>query len=87
MGSPAVGHAGTRHHGHETAEIAIVSPICEKEAPLFETYCPVHESNVLIFPSSIDELVNTERGIVVRYHCSCGHRSAFVTGKRAEHTA
>ncbi len=50
---------------------------------MFETYCPVHESNVLIFPSSIDELVNTERGIVVRYHCTCGHEGAFVTGKRA----
>lgn len=54
---------------------------------MFETYCPVHQSNVLIFPSSIDALVNTERGIVVRYHCTCGFEGAFVTGKRASTAA
>jgi len=54
---------------------------------MFETYCPVHGSNVLIFPSSIDQLVNTDHGIEVRYHCTCGHHGVWLTGKNATSAA
>jgi hypothetical protein len=51
--------------------------------PMFDIYCPTHDSRVLLWTADIDSVENTEHGIVVSYHCTCGHRGTWVTGSRA----
>lgn len=48
---------------------------------MFTVDCPGHGAPVLIWPSGVDGLRNTDRGIEVRYHCTCGHRGAWLTGR------
>lgn len=49
---------------------------------MFTVYCPGHAATVLIWPSSIDRIVNGSTGIEVRYHCLCGHRGVWTTGRQ-----
>jgi len=53
---------------------------------VFDIYCPTHGSRVLLWTSDIDAITNTADGIVVQYHCTCGHRGTWVTGARAPAT-
>ena len=50
---------------------------------MFAMYCPDHGTRVLLTRSNIDAMVNTERGIEVAYHCTCGHRGVWITGRKA----
>lgn len=51
---------------------------------MFDTYCPTHGSRVLIWPSGIDAIENTDGGIMVHYHCTCGTAGVWRTGRLAE---
>jgi hypothetical protein len=50
---------------------------------MFTVFCPTHDAEVLIWTSGIDAIRNTPRGIEVVYHCTCGHRGLWVTGRAA----
>jgi hypothetical protein len=50
---------------------------------MFTVDCPRHGGRVLIWPSGIDGIDNVDGCIEVRYHCTCGHRGVWVTGRRA----
>jgi hypothetical protein len=50
---------------------------------MFAVHCPRHNARVLIWTSMVDRVVNTSEGIVVHYHCTCGHRGLWVTGQLA----
>lgn len=50
---------------------------------MFTAYCPRHRATVLIWTSGIDRIVNTAEGIEVHFHCTCGHRGEWLTGRRA----
>lgn len=53
----------------------------QEVSPVFTIDCPRHGATTLIWPSSIDGIRNTRRGIEVQYHCTCGHRGVYVTGR------
>lgn len=50
---------------------------------MFDNNCQVCASRVLIFPSQITSLANTDDGIVVTFTCWCGTEQTLVTGKAA----
>jgi hypothetical protein len=56
-----------------------------KEAAVFTVYCESCAAQTLIWPSQVDAIGNSDDGIVVRFHCSAGHRGVLVTGRTAEH--
>ena len=47
---------------------------------MFAFWCPRHRTDVLVWPSDIDGIVNTVDGICVRFHCGCGFRGVLRTG-------
>lgn len=51
---------------------------------MFSFSCPQHGSDVMIWPSDIDDIVNSPDGIDMHFHCSCGFRAVLRTG--AGHT-
>lgn len=48
---------------------------------MFDNYCQVCAARVLVFPSQVTSLANTEDGIVVTFACWCGTEQAQVTGR------
>ena len=50
---------------------------------MFTVNCPTHGGRTLVWPSGIDAVHNTPDGIEVRFHCTCGHRGVYVTGRQA----
>ena len=50
---------------------------------MFDNNCQVCASRVLIFPSQVTSLANTDDGIVVSFTCWCGTEQTQVTGKAA----
>lgn len=48
---------------------------------MFSVFCPVHGAEVLIWTSGIDAIRNTPQGIEVVYHCTCGYRGVWLTGR------
>ena len=50
---------------------------------MFDNNCQVCAKRVLIFPSQITSLANTERGVVVTFTCWCGTEQTRVTGNRS----
>jgi hypothetical protein len=40
---------------------------------MLSAHCPRHGRTVLVPTSAIDGIDNTQAGIVVRWHCTCGH--------------
>ena len=54
---------------------------------MFTIDCPTHGATVLIWPSGVDAVTNTSAGIVVHYHCTCGHRGQLLTGNTAARAA
>ncbi len=53
---------------------------------MFDNNCQVCAKRVLIFPSQITSLANTERGIAVTFTCWCGTEQTRVTGNRSRAT-
>ncbi len=53
---------------------------------MFDVYCPRHGCRVILFTSNIEEIQNSEDGIVVRYVCPCGYRGTWRTGCKHEET-
>jgi hypothetical protein len=54
---------------------------------MFTVDCPRHGGVVLIWPSGIDGIVNRDGRIEVHYHCTCGHRDVWITGRAMHHDA
>jgi hypothetical protein len=54
---------------------------------LFTVHCPRHDATVLIWPSGIDGITNVDGRIEVHYHCTCGHRGTWITGRGATRPA
>jgi hypothetical protein len=50
---------------------------------MFDNNCQVCAKRVLIFPSQVTSLTNTDHGIEVAFTCWCGTEQTRVTGKRA----
>ena len=50
---------------------------------MFDHNCQVCAKRVLVFPSQIRSLTNTDHGIVVAFTCWCGTDQTQVTGKGA----
>ena len=50
---------------------------------MFVHTCTVCEKRLLIFPSQVTSLNNTDRGIIVGFTCWCGEPQATITGKAA----
>lgn len=44
---------------------------------MFAPYCPVHKSRVLLFADNIESIYRSTDGLVVRYHCTCGHQGIW----------
>ena len=51
---------------------------------MFTVHCEGCAAQTLIWPSQVDAIGNGDDGIVVRFHCSAGHRGVLVTGRGAE---
>ncbi len=47
---------------------------------MFRAWCDEWEKNVLVWPSSIEDIANTTGGIVLDYRCACGHHGQMLTG-------
>ncbi len=45
---------------------------------MFSFRCPSHGTEVLVWPSDIDEVVNAPDGIGIVFHCSCGYRGMLI---------
>ena len=52
---------------------------------MFHVWCDRLGKEVMIWPSFIDGIDNTDHGIVVRYQCLCGKTAEMLTGSRAAH--
>jgi hypothetical protein len=50
---------------------------------MFDNNCQVCAKRVLIFPSQVTSLANTDHGIEVTFTCWCGTEQTRVTGNRA----
>ncbi len=50
---------------------------------MFDNNCQVCAKRVLIFPSQVSSLDNTDGDITVTFTCWCGTEQTRVTGKRA----
>ena len=51
---------------------------------LFDVFCPVHGTTVLLPVSRIRGMANTDAGIVIEMECYDGARVTFATGRRSE---
>lgn len=49
---------------------------------MFDNNCQVCAKRVLVFPSQVTSLTNTDDGIVVTFTCWCGTEQTRVTGNR-----
>ena len=47
---------------------------------MFSFHCPNEDTEVIVWTSDIDDIVNTPEGIDVHFHCSCGFRAVLRTG-------
>ena len=50
---------------------------------MFVHTCSDCAKRMLVFPSQITDLVNTEHGIVVAFTCWCGQPQTLLTGRQA----
>ena len=50
---------------------------------MFANNCEVCAKRVLVFPSQVTSLTNTDHGVVVTFTCWCGTEQTHVTGNRA----
>lgn len=50
---------------------------------MFDNHCAACDKRLLIFPSQVTSMVNTEAGIVVAYTCWCGSAQTWLTGSKA----
>ena len=50
---------------------------------MFAHTCTVCECRQLVFPSQIEALQNTDRGIIVSFTCWCGAEQSMLTGRYA----
>ncbi|MGA8210552.1 MAG: hypothetical protein WB441_01390 [Nocardioidaceae bacterium] len=50
---------------------------------MFVNTCTVCTKRLLIFPSQVTALANTDRGIVVAFTCWCGSEQTLLTGRAA----
>jgi hypothetical protein len=48
---------------------------------MFEVFCPAHGTQVLLGTSRIDAVHNTPDGVVVAWHCWCGHHGRSIDGR------
>ncbi len=51
---------------------------------MFTHTCTTCSRRQLIFPSQINGMANTDRGIELAFTCWCGDEQTALTGKRAE---
>jgi hypothetical protein len=47
---------------------------------MFRAWCDRLLRDVLIWPSSIENISNTDRGILLTYQCVCGNHGHLLTG-------
>ncbi|PKH37168.1 hypothetical protein SAMN05192575_10191 [Nocardioides alpinus] len=50
---------------------------------MFDNFCQVCASRVLIFPSQVSSVANSADGIVVTFTCWCGTEQSQLTGRAA----
>lgn len=53
---------------------------------MFLTWCDTQNQNVLIGPTQIQGLTNTEQGMTLSYICDCGELGQMVTGAATAQT-
>ncbi len=47
---------------------------------MFRAWCDTWGKDVLVWPSSVEDIGNTDHGIVLDYRCACGHHGQMLTG-------
>lgn len=47
---------------------------------MFLAWCEAKKQNVLIGPTSLQGITNTEQGMILSYVCHCNERGQVVTG-------
>ena len=50
---------------------------------MFAHHCTACDRRQLIFPGQVDDITNTDHGIVVSFRCWCGSEQSMVTGTGA----
>ena len=53
---------------------------------MFRAWCDKWEQDVLVWPTSIEDIANTDRGIVLTYKCACGNHGEMLTGAASHNT-
>jgi len=53
---------------------------------MFDIFCPVEKTRVLLFTANIEMIRNMSEGIEIHYRCHCGHRGVWQTGLRQRST-
>ncbi len=53
---------------------------------MFRASCDTLEQDVLIWPTSIEDIANTDRGIVLTYKCACGSHGQMLSGAASHKT-
>ena len=53
---------------------------------MFRAWCDTLEQDVLIWPTSIEDIANTDRGIVLTYKCACGNQGQMLSGAASHKT-
>jgi len=53
---------------------------------MFRAWCNKWERDVLVWPSHIEGMANTDRGIVLNYQCVCGNHGQMQTGAGSHKT-
>jgi hypothetical protein len=51
---------------------------------MFQVYCHIHESPVLLGWSRVESMRNSDEGPVIDWHCWCGARGSLIAGVRSE---
>jgi hypothetical protein len=54
---------------------------------MFDIYCPQHGSRVLLDVTALESIDDTDAGLAVHYHCTCGYEGVWVTGHKAAASA
>lgn len=44
---------------------------------MFAPYCPQHDARVLLSVYDIEGMEHTDGGLVISYHCTCGHHGTW----------
>jgi hypothetical protein len=53
---------------------------------MFRAWCDTWETDILVWPSNIENIANTDQGILLSYQCACGSHGQMLSGAASHRT-